>query len=186
MGTGQKALRAVGGRFFKLWESEGEINRLEHTAGGSQNKATEKLQRTAAPSPLEVGGMGRGKGQTQPQRSHPLPPGKQAPVPGERLPETRPAAALGLHGGKRRSVPLERASSLWLPGPLAAEGKGAPRLGESAHKPLAARAARRGGKRCAAPGERAPKLLAAWREHGECSPHTATSACSAPPSPQQD
>ena len=25
-----------------------------------------------------------------------------------------------------------------------------------------------------------------WPEHGECSPHTATSACSAPPSPQQD
>ena len=33
-----------------------------------------------------------------------------------------------------------------------------------------------------------PRLLtmAAWPEHGECSPHTATSACSAPPSPQQD
>ena len=58
--------------------------------------------------------------------------------------------------------------------------------GESARKPLAAQAARRGGKRRAAPGERPPKLLAAWPEHGECSPHTATSACSAPPSPQQD
>ena len=80
VGTCQKALRAVGGRFFKLWESEGRIDRLEHTAGGSQNKGTEKLQR-AAPSPLKVGGRGRGKGQTQPQRSHPLPPGKQAPVP---------------------------------------------------------------------------------------------------------
>ena len=81
VGTGQKALRAVGGRFFKLWESEGRIDRPEHTAAGSQNKGTEKLQRRAAPSPLEVGGGGRGKGQTQPQRSHPLPPGKQAPVP---------------------------------------------------------------------------------------------------------
>ena len=30
------------------------------------------------------------------------------------------------------------------------------------------------------------KPLAAWPEHGECSPHTATSACRAPPSPQQD
>ena len=30
------------------------------------------------------------------------------------------------------------------------------------------------------------KPLAARAEHGECSPHTATSACSAPPSPQQD
>ena len=36
------------------------INRPEHTAGGSQNKGTEKLQRRAAPSPLEVGGRGRG------------------------------------------------------------------------------------------------------------------------------
>ena len=57
--------------------------------------------------------------------------------------------------------------------------------GEGA-KPLAAWAARRGGKRRAAPEERSPKLQAAWPEHGECSPHTATSACSAPPSPQQD
>ena len=69
------------GDFFKLWESERKINRPEHTAGGSQNKGTEKLQRRAAPSPLEEGGGGRGKGQTQPQRSHPLPPGKQAPGP---------------------------------------------------------------------------------------------------------
>ena len=81
VGTGQKALRAVGGRFFKLWESERKINWLEHTAGGSKNKGTEKLQRRAAPSPLEVGGRGRRKGKTQPQRSHPLPPGKQAPGP---------------------------------------------------------------------------------------------------------
>ena len=56
----------------------GKINEPEHTASGSQNKGTEKLQRRAAPSPLEVGGRGRGKGQTQPQRSHPLPPGKKA------------------------------------------------------------------------------------------------------------
>ena len=53
-------------------------------------------------------------------------------------------------------------------------------------KPLAAWAARSGGKRRAVPGERPPKLLAARPEPGECSPHTATSACSAPPSPQQD
>ena len=64
-----------------MWESERKIDRPEHTAGGSQNKGTEKLQRRAAPSSLEEGGRGRGKGQTQPQRSQPLPPGKQAPVP---------------------------------------------------------------------------------------------------------
>ena len=78
--TGLKALRAVGGSSFKLWES-GKINRPEHTTGGSQNKGAEKLQRRAAPSPLEEGGRGRGKGQTQPQRSHPISHRKQAPVP---------------------------------------------------------------------------------------------------------
>ena len=31
-----------------------------------------------------------------------------------------------------------------------------------------------------------PLAVAAWPEHGECSQHTATSVCSAPPSPQQD
>ena len=34
----------------------GKIDRPEHTASGSQNKGTEKLQRRAAPSPQEVGG----------------------------------------------------------------------------------------------------------------------------------
>ena len=38
----------------------------------------------------------------------------------------------------------------------------------------------------AAPWETAPRLLAAWPEHDESSTHTATPACSAPPSPQQD
>ena len=62
MGTGQKALRAVRGSSFKLCESEGRIDRPEHTASGSQNKGTEKLQRRAGPSPREVGGGGGGEG----------------------------------------------------------------------------------------------------------------------------
>ena len=78
--TGLKALRAVEGAFLNCGKAREKINQPEHTTTGSQNKGTEKLQR-AGPSPLEVGGGGRGKGQTQPQRSHPLPPGKQAPVP---------------------------------------------------------------------------------------------------------
>ena len=44
--TGPKALRAVRGSFFKLWESERKINRPEHTASGSQNKGTEQVQRS--------------------------------------------------------------------------------------------------------------------------------------------
>ena len=101
------------GDFFKLWESEGKINRPECTAGGSQNKGTEKLQRTAAPSPLEVGGRGRGKGQTQPQRSHPPPPTPSHPANRPRFPT---GGACWGRGGKRRSAPVERAPSLWLPG----------------------------------------------------------------------
>ena len=41
---------------------QGKINRPELTAGGSQNKGTEKLQRRAGPSLMEVGGRGEGKG----------------------------------------------------------------------------------------------------------------------------
>ena len=80
VGTGPKALRAVGGRFFKLWESK-EMLTGQNTPPAVHNTKGLKLHRRAAPSPLEVGGRGRGKGQTQPQRSHTLPPGKQAPVP---------------------------------------------------------------------------------------------------------
>ena len=164
VGTGQRALREVGGSFFffKLWESERKIDRLEHTAGGSQNKRTEKLQRRAAPSPLEVGGGGRGKGQTQPQRSHPLPPANRPRFLSEDFLRPDQWRALGPRREKARR----------------ARGEGT--------KPLAAQAARRGRKRHAAPRERAPKLVAAWPEHGECSPHTATAACRAQPSPQQD
>ena len=78
------------------------------------------------------------------------------------LPETRPAARAG-----------------------AAEGKGAARPW-TGRQTSGCPATHRGGKRRTAPGERAPKLLAAWSEHDECSPHTATFACSALPSPQQD
>ena len=117
----------------------GKIDRPENTAGGSQNKGTEKLQRRAAQSPLEVGGKGRGKGKTQPQRSPPLPPGKQARFLSKDFLRPDLRRALGPRREKERRA-----------------------RGESS------------------------KSLAAWPEHGECSPHTATSACSAPPSPQQD
>ena len=38
VGAGQKALRAVGGRLFKLWESERKIGRPEHTAAVRKTK----------------------------------------------------------------------------------------------------------------------------------------------------
>ena len=72
--TGRKALRAVGGSFFKLWDSKEKINRPELTAGGWQNKGTEKLQRSAGPSPLEEGGRGEGKGANSPREAIPSHP----------------------------------------------------------------------------------------------------------------
>ena len=55
---------------LKLLDSKRErekINRPEHTAGHSQNKGTEQVQRRArrlqnGPAPLETGGSGEGKG----------------------------------------------------------------------------------------------------------------------------
>ena len=52
---------------------QGKINQPEHTAGNSQNKGTEKLQRRAGPSPLEVGGMGERKGANSAPEKPPLP-----------------------------------------------------------------------------------------------------------------
>ena len=60
-----------------------KINRPKHTADHLQNKGTEKLQRRASlrrtgPSRRRQEAGGRGKGQTPPQRQHPLPHCKQA------------------------------------------------------------------------------------------------------------
>ena len=133
--------------------------------------------------------------------------GKRPGVPMEREPNLWLPGPLTTEGkgaprqGKGHQTSGCPGRSLWREKAHRARGKGAKPLaawaarrggkrhaapGENALKPLAPRAARRGGKRRAAPGERPPKLQAAWPEHGECSPHTATSACSAPPSPQQD
>ena len=58
---------------------QGKINRTEHTAGGSQNKGTEKLQRRAAPSPLEVGGKEEGKGENSAPEKPPPPTQQRGP-----------------------------------------------------------------------------------------------------------
>ena len=127
--TGPKALRAVGGSFFKLWES-GKINRPEHTAGGSQNKGTEKLQRRAAPSPLEEGGRGDGKGANSVPERPPPPTRRTGPRFRSKdflkpdLPRAGAAKGKGaLHPGRERP-------SLWLPESLAALGRGAPHPGK--------------------------------------------------------
>ena len=129
----------------------GKINWPEHTAVGLQNKGTEKLQRRTAPSPLEVGGRGRVKGKLSPREVTPshtanrplflskdfLRPDRRCTL-GLRREKAHRARGEGFkpladqaaqHRGKRRGTPVERAPSLWLPGQLATEGKGAPRQG---------------------------------------------------------
>ena len=57
----------------------GKINQPEHTAGGSQNKGTEKPQRRAGPSPLEEGGRGEGKGENSAPEKPPPPTRQTGP-----------------------------------------------------------------------------------------------------------
>ena len=78
--TGPKALRAVGGSLFKLWESKEKLTGWNTPPAVLKTKRLRNSRRAAHPRWRKEAG-GRGKGQTQPQRSHPLPPGKQAPVP---------------------------------------------------------------------------------------------------------
>ena len=76
--TGPKALRAVGGSFFKLWDSK------EKSTGPNTLPAvrkTEKLQRRAGPSPLEVGGRGEVKGANSAPEKPPPPTRQTGPVP---------------------------------------------------------------------------------------------------------
>ena len=124
----------------------GKINWPEHTAGGSQNKGTEKLREELARPRWrkEAGGGERGK--LSPRDATPshtanrprflskdfLRPeahwgrgGKRRAAPGESAPKPLAARAARC-GGKRLTAPRRTRASLWLPEPLTAEGKGAP------------------------------------------------------------
>ena len=94
---------------------QGKINRPEHTASGSQNKGTEKLQRRASPFPLEVGGKGEGKGANSAPEKPPPPTLQTGPrfLSKDFLRPNR-SARWG-RGGKGRATPGERVSK-----PLAA------------------------------------------------------------------
>ena len=59
--TGPKALRAVGGSFFKLWDSKEKLTSPNTLPAVCKTNGL-RLQRRAGPSPLEVGGSGEGKG----------------------------------------------------------------------------------------------------------------------------
>ena len=73
--------QSEGDFFFKLWESEEKLTGRNTSPAVRKTKGL-RNSREEPPHPRwrkEAGG--RGKGQTQPQRSHPLPPGTQAPGP---------------------------------------------------------------------------------------------------------
>ena len=79
--TGQKALRAVGGSFFKLWDSKEKLTCPNTLPVVPKTKGLRNSREEPAHPRWRKEAGGRGQGQTQPQRSHPLPPGKQAAVP---------------------------------------------------------------------------------------------------------
>ena len=76
---------------LKLWDSEREIiNWPEHTAGHSQNKGTEQVQRRArrlrtGPAPLEA--AGRERGSLGPKDRIPYRTADRPAVSNQRLPE---------------------------------------------------------------------------------------------------
>ena len=79
--TSLKAPRAVGGSSFKLWDSKEKLTGLNTLPAVHKTKGLRNSREELAHPRWRKEAGGRGKGQTQPQRSHPLPPGKQAPVP---------------------------------------------------------------------------------------------------------
>ena len=79
--TGPKALRTVGGSFFKLWDSKEKLTGRSTLPAVRKTKGLRNSREEPAHPRWRKEAGGRGKGQTQPQRSHPLPPSKQAPVP---------------------------------------------------------------------------------------------------------
>ena len=79
--TSLKALKAVRGSFFKLWESKEKLTGRNTPLAVRKTKGLRNSREEPAHPRWRKEAGGRGKGQTQPQRSHPLPPGKQAPVP---------------------------------------------------------------------------------------------------------
>ena len=129
--TGPKALRAVGGSFFKLWESKEKLTGRNTLPAVCKTKGLRNCREEPPHPRWRKEAEGRGKGQTQPQRSHPLPHCKQALVPIWRLPETRPASCAGAAEGKGAPHPGRARANLWLPEPLATEGKGWPHPGRS-------------------------------------------------------
>ena len=69
--TGPKALRAVGGSFFKLWESKEKLTGRNTLPVVCKTKRLRNSREEPAHPRWRKETGGRGKGQTQPRRSHP-------------------------------------------------------------------------------------------------------------------
>ena len=110
---------------------QGKINRPEHTAGGSQNKGTEKLQRRAGPSPLEAGGGGGERGKLSPRAATPSHPANRPRFLSKDFQRPDRRRALGPRREKARRTWGRVHTSPWLPRPLAVEGKGTPHPGRT-------------------------------------------------------
>ena len=107
--TGPKALRAVGGSFFKLWESKEKLTGRNTPQAVRKTKGLRNSREEPAHRRWRKEAGGRGKGQTQPQRSHPLPHGKQAPGSYLKTSWDPTGGARWGSGGKRRAAPRESA-----------------------------------------------------------------------------
>ena len=71
--TGPKALRAVGGSSFKLWESKEKLTGRNTPPAVRKTKGLRNSRKEPPHPRWRKEAAGRAKGQTQPQRSHPLP-----------------------------------------------------------------------------------------------------------------
>ena len=81
VGTGRKALRAVGGSFFKLWESEEKLTGRNTLPAVHKTKGL-RNSREELPHPCwgkEAGGGTRGK--LSPREATPSYPANRPPVP---------------------------------------------------------------------------------------------------------
>ena len=135
--TGPKALRAVRGSFFKLWESKEKLTGLNTRPAVHKTKGLRNSREEWA---IPAGGrrQGEGKGANSAPKKPPPPTLQTGP---------RFLSKDFLRPDRRCALGPRREKARCARGEVA--------------KPLAAWASHHGGKRHAAPGERAPEPLAA-------------------------
>ena len=128
--TGRKALRAVRGSFFKLWESKEKLTSRNTLLAVRKTKGLRNSREEPSTVPLEVVSRGEGKGANSAPEKPPPPTLKTGPrFLSKDILRPDSAARTGAAEGKGAPHPGKVRPSLWLPEPLAAEGKGTPHPG---------------------------------------------------------